>query len=98
MRSTNTPGTFLTNLLLTSSSLRVMFCDRPLRASLSVESPPAPFAPPHRTRRSGIGVSPLAQLGAEFPERYVRKLSRVLTGNLPLLMKRFAVPSARVFL
>ena len=84
----------MTILVLMSSSLRVMFWDRPLRASLNVESPPARFAPPHRTRRSGIGVSPLAQLGAEFLERYMRKLPGLVPGDLSLLLQRLAIPTA----
>ena len=41
-----------------------------------------------------IGVSPLAQLGAEFLERYVRKLTGFLRTDASLLKERFAIPAA----
>src|SRR5215207_1139291 len=64
--------------------LAFLFCDGPLRASLKAEPPPTPFAPPHRTRRSGIDVSPLAQLGAELLERYMSKLPGLVLSDLSL--------------
>src|SRR4051812_41460335 len=82
-----------------SSSLSVMFCARPLRASFRIESPPDRFAPPQRTRRScGIGAPPLAQLGAEFLECYIRKLTGLQRADIALLEKRLAVPSTRKLL
>jgi hypothetical protein len=55
----------------------------------------------HRLRHSrsgGIGVSPLAQLGAEFLERYMGELAGLLGADISLLEERFAVPSAGKFL
>src|ERR1700730_7373544 len=78
-----------------SSNRRVMFCDRPLRASRRIESPPVRLTSPHKMRRSGIGVSPLGQLVAEFLERYMCKVPRFVRGNLSLFVKRLAVPSTR---
>src|SRR5579871_2993198 len=91
-------GTFATSLLLTSSSLSVMFCARPSRARCNADSAFARFPPPHMTRRSSIRVSPFAQFGAEFLERDVRKPARCVLGDCLLLLKSLSVPSARKFL
>jgi hypothetical protein len=71
-----------------------MFCERPLRASRNGESPPADIAPPHKTRRSDIGVSTLPQFGAKLFERHVRKPARSILGDRLLLLKSLSVPLA----
>jgi hypothetical protein len=48
--------------------------------------------------RSGIGISPPAQFGAELLERYVGKSPGFIPGDLSLLLERLAVSSARKFL
>ncbi len=59
-----------------------------------VEYPLPRFAPLHRTRRSGIDASPLAQLGAELFECYMRKLAGLVGADISLLEERLAIPSA----
>jgi hypothetical protein len=94
MRSMRRSGTFLTSLLLMSSSFRVMFLDRPSRASCNAASTPGRPMPPQKTRVSGIRVSPLAEFGAELLERDMRKFAGFVWADLLFLLKRLAVPSA----
>src|SRR5262244_2561297 len=86
---------FFTNLPLISASLSEMFFERPLSASPKLDILSLRFAPPHSTRHSGIGVSPLAQFATELLECYMSKFARLVGADAFLVLKRLPVPSTR---